>query len=118
MWEIVPAETHSAVFPFQNLDHRPYSLQLSAFSEMGSLNIHPADSQATQAGAFPQMVFVGWDFHYVFPSTKERAIKIFYNSNTSSSPEKTLMTAHPPLLLSLTITTSSMSDPKSKCEKM
>ena len=93
MWEIVPAETHSAVFPFQNLDHRPYSLQLSAFSEMGSLNIHPADSQATQAGAFPQMVFAGWDFHYVFPSTKERAIKIFYNSNTSSSTEKILVTA-------------------------
>ena len=25
MWDIVPSETHSAVFPFQNLDHRPIS---------------------------------------------------------------------------------------------
>ena len=25
MWEIVPAETHSAVLPFQNFIHRPYS---------------------------------------------------------------------------------------------
>ena len=39
---------------------------------MGFLNIHPdnvqsAESQATQAGAFYQMGFLGWEFHSVFP---------------------------------------------------
>ena len=62
MWEIVPAEKHSAVFPFQNLNSE--AIQLSAFSGMGFLNIHPDnDFQATQEGAFSQMGFLGWDFH-------------------------------------------------------
>ena len=46
-------------------------MQLSAFSGLGFLGIHPdnvqsADSQATQAGAFPQIGFLGWDFHCDF----------------------------------------------------
>ena len=58
MCEIVPAETHSAVFPFQNLDS--LALQLSVFSGIDFLSIH---SQAIQAGAFSQMRFLEWDFH-------------------------------------------------------
>ena len=66
MCEIVPAETHSAVFPFQNLDS--LALQLSVFSGIDFLSIHSynvqsADSQAIQAGAFSQMRFLEWDFH-------------------------------------------------------
>ena len=72
MWEIVPAETLSAVIPFQNLDLK--AIQLSMCSGMSFLNIHPnnlqsANFQAKQAGAFSQMGFLEWDFHFDFPET-------------------------------------------------
>ena len=51
MLEIVTAGTHSAVFLFQNLNSK--AIQLSAFSGMGFLNIHPSDdSQVELAGEF------------------------------------------------------------------
>ena len=48
---------------------------------MGFLNIHPDnvqsdESQATQAGAFYQMGFLGWEFHCVFPDNTP--LRIFF----------------------------------------
>ena len=69
MWEIVPAETHSTFFPFQNLDSWAICTAKYLFSGIGFLNIQPdnvqtADSQAIQASSFSQMGFLGWDFQW------------------------------------------------------
>ena len=62
MWEIVPAETHSTVFPSRNW-------------------IHTAYFRAKQAGTFSQMGFLGLDFHCLLLgkySTLKRRDRVVY----------------------------------------
>ena len=63
----MPAETHSAVFPFQNLDHRPFIW--GRFLEWAFLTFTKImyNQLTTQEGIFSKMGFLGWDFLYVFP---------------------------------------------------